>query len=95
MVVTDPYGRPVAVKQGLRNPSGIAVDVHGNVYVAEVDTGSVTAFDRNWNAYLKLGKGDGEFALPNDIAVDPDPRFDREWGRYRHGDPPARTANAR
>lgn len=68
--VRDAYGRTVDTIIGFAGPLGIAVDAFGSIYVAEEKTGSVTLFDPAWNPILKLGQGDGEFVLPNHIAID-------------------------
>lgn len=70
VVVRDAYGRLESMKPGLRGPLGIAVDSAGRIYVSEA-TGSVSAFAWNWNLLFKLGQGDAEFMVPNDVAVDP------------------------
>ncbi len=71
VVVRDAWGRLVSVKNGLLTPTAVAVDGFGRILVAEQGAGSVSVFDRGWRLLAKLGQGDGEFQLPNDIAVDP------------------------
>jgi len=71
VLVRDQWGRIVHLQEGLARPLGIAVDGFGVIYVGEEATGSVTAFDADWNRLYALGRGDGEFAMPNHIAVDP------------------------
>lgn len=73
VVVRDRWGRLVSEKGGLRTPSAVAVDAAGYVLVAEAESGSVSVFDSGWRRVFELGRGDGEFQLPNDIAIDPDP----------------------
>ena len=75
--VRDAWGRLLSVKQGLAQPLAIAVDVFGIIYVGEAGTGSVSAFGQGWDRRIKFGRGDGEFAMPNHIAIDPDPSFPR------------------
>lgn len=70
--VRDRYGRLIAVMQGFDTPLGIAVDGAGRIYVGEQGRGSVAVFDQRWNRLGQLGRGQGEFLLPNDIAIDPD-----------------------
>jgi sugar lactone lactonase YvrE len=71
ILVRDEQGRLVSTKRGLRSPLGLAVNPQGLIYVAEKGTGSVSVFLPNWSLLGKLGKGDGEFILPNHIALDP------------------------
>ncbi len=56
-----------------KNPSGIAVDTAGNVYVADTDNYRVQKFNSS-GEYLTqwggLGRGNGQFELPKGIAVD-------------------------
>jgi len=70
VVVLDAFHRVVEEKTGLRNPLGIALDQAGNVYLGEAEGGCVTVFDAQWNPLSQLGIGEGEFALPNYIALD-------------------------
>ena len=71
VIVRDAYGRLTAGVQGLDAPLGIAVDGDGHVYVGEQRSGRVVVFDRQWRVAGQLGRGDGEFRLPTDIAIDP------------------------
>jgi hypothetical protein len=73
VVVFDAFGRVAFVKSGLAGPLGLAVAGDGRIYLAEEKTGSVSIFDGQWNLLSKLGSGDGEFALPNFIALHPGP----------------------
>ncbi len=73
ILVRDEQGRLVSGKRGLKGPLGIAVNPQGLIFVAEEGTGSVSMFLPNWSLLGKLGKGDGEFLLPNHIALDPNP----------------------
>lgn len=77
VIVRDHFGRLVALRDGFKTPLGIAVDQYENIYLGELQTGSVTVFDPDWNPRYQLGQGDGEFGLPNDIAIDPDSQ--RGW----------------
>jgi sugar lactone lactonase YvrE len=52
-------------------PLSIGV-LNGKVFVGEQKGGSVTVFDPSGNILYKLGKGDGEFGLPNDMAISSD-----------------------
>ncbi|MBI2998789.1 MAG: NHL repeat-containing protein [Deltaproteobacteria bacterium] len=69
--IRDQYGRLINVLEGLNLPLGIAVDNAERIYVGEHGKGSVTVFDQQWNRLNVFGQGDGEFLIPNDIAVDP------------------------
>ncbi len=72
VVVFDAFGRKVDGRGGFAGPLGIAIDQQGSIYLAEEASGSVTVFDADWNPRYKLGVGDGEFLMPNHIAIDPD-----------------------
>ncbi len=68
--VRDRYGRLRAVVEGFDSPLGIAVDGIGRIYVGELGTGSIALFDQHWKPLGQLGRGTGEFVIPNDIAID-------------------------
>jgi DNA-binding beta-propeller fold protein YncE len=70
-LVRDEHGRLIFVKHGLSRPLAIAVNTIGWIYLGDETTGSVTVFDASWNPLGKLGQGNGEFAMPNHIAIDP------------------------
>lgn len=70
VVVLDAFNRVVKEKTGLRTPLGIALDHTGNIYLGEAGAGCVTVFDSQWNPVSQLGGGEGEFGLPNYIALD-------------------------
>ncbi len=69
--VLDAFGRLISVKTGLGRPLGLAVDSQGRIFLAEEQNGSVAAFDLHWNLLFRLGNGQGEFAMPNYIALAP------------------------
>ena len=71
VVVFDPFGRQITTRGGFGRPLGIAVDPQGRIYLAEEALGSVSVLDAQWNLLYKLGIGDGEFQLPNHIALSP------------------------
>jgi len=58
---------------GTSGPYGIAVDISGNVYVADTGNGRIQKFNSNgvflakWGSY---GNGDGQFSSPWGITVD-------------------------
>ncbi len=78
--VTDPVAREIVVrasdgsvsyrKTGFGYPLAIAIDAAGRIYLGDTSSGAVTAFDSSWNELFKLGSGNGEFLMPNDIAID-------------------------
>lgn len=51
-------------------PLGVAVDGQGNIYVGDDSNDNVSIFDSTGKFLRKLGKGNGEFVMPNDIAID-------------------------
>lgn len=53
----------------VESPLGIAVDSAGKIYVSDIEKKNVGVYDPNGSLLLKLGSGDAEFGLPNDIAV--------------------------
>lgn len=71
ILVRDELGRNLPGKAGLKGPLGIAVDASGRIYVAEEGSGSVSIFLSDWSLVGKLGQGDGEFNLPNHVAIAP------------------------
>ena len=73
VIAFDAFGRRTIVKENLAKPLAIAVDGLGNFLVSEEAKGRVSVFDSHWTLLYKLGAGDGEFGLPNFIAVDPAP----------------------
>jgi DNA-binding beta-propeller fold protein YncE len=72
IVVTNPFGGVIDVKEGFQTPSSIAIDHGGSIYVGEREIGAVSVFDAAWNFRHQLGQGVGEFANPNDVTIDPD-----------------------
>ncbi len=59
----------------LQNPTGIAVDEDGNIYVADTANHRIQVFDRRGNLQQTIGsygKGEGQFDEPRGVAVDED-----------------------
>lgn len=73
VVESDPHGTVLAVHSNLDSPYAIAVDDLGIVYVGELGGGLVTRYADGWQQAGSLGQGAGEFLIPTDIAIDPDP----------------------
>ncbi len=71
VIVFDAFGRVRASRSGLGRPLGIAVDSQGRIFLGAEKSGSISVYDAQWNLLYKLGAGDGEFGLPNYIAIDP------------------------
>lgn len=65
---------PQAQEAGqMRSPWGIAIDSHGDVYVADTGNQRVQKFDREGNYITQwggFGNGEGQFNFPYGIAVD-------------------------
>ncbi len=53
----------------LRSPLGVGVDKNGYIYVGDGEDGSVMVFDGDGLLRYKLGTGDQEFLMPNDISI--------------------------
>jgi DNA-binding beta-propeller fold protein YncE len=71
VAIFDAFGRYVGAVTAGAKPLGIAVDSTGRIYLGDEATGSVSVFDAQWSFLYKLGAGDGEFQMPNHIALDP------------------------
>ena len=56
---------------GITAPLGVAVDGQGNIYVSDDSNNNVSVFDSAGKFLRKLGSGNGEFIMPNDIAIEP------------------------
>ena len=70
LVILDAFNHVLLEGNELQSPLGIAVDHAGNIYLGEAGTGSVTIYDAQGLPMAQLGKGNGEFSLPNYIALD-------------------------
>jgi sugar lactone lactonase YvrE len=71
VLVWDPEGSLIFQLDIPGSPTAIAVSALGEIFVGEEHAGSVLIFDPDWNYQGQLGSGDGEFAIPNDISLDP------------------------
>jgi sugar lactone lactonase YvrE len=71
VLVWDSEGSLVYQRDVPGSPTAIAVSTLGEIYVGEEHSGSVLKYDADWNLLGQLGVGDGEFAIPNDISLDP------------------------
>jgi len=56
---------------GIAAPLGVAVDNQGNIYIGDDSENNVSVFDSAGKFLKKLGSGNGEFIMPNDIAIEP------------------------
>ncbi|OGV97827.1 MAG: hypothetical protein A2W53_04645, partial [Nitrospinae bacterium RIFCSPHIGHO2_02_39_11] len=66
----NPLGDLKLTIKGISIPLGVAVDGQGNIYVGDDSNDNVSIFDSTGKFLRKLGKGNGEFVMPNDIAID-------------------------
>ena len=82
MTIPHVFYRPG--KYAFRNPTGIAVDSRGNVWVANAGSDSVTEILRKGGYRKKLTYGGPatHFDRPRDLAID---RLDDVWVVSRHG----------
>ena len=62
------FSEGLTVDDGLRNPTGVAVDSSGSVYVSEGDGGRITRITPEGAFYTLIHAG--QFSRPNGIAVD-------------------------
>ncbi len=79
VIVKDVYGAIVAVRHGMGVPLAIAVDAFDNIFLGDESVGRVDIFDPSWQQLGRLGQGAGEFVIPTDLAIDPDPGFGRVY----------------
>jgi sugar lactone lactonase YvrE len=69
IVVRGVDGRVVHEQKDLGFPNSVAVDSQGRIYVGDRNAGAVTVYTPSWQPLWLLGRGDGEFLLPGDIAI--------------------------
>ncbi len=73
LLVHDEVGQLQAVLRPLKRPAAVAVSERGRLWVADLAERSVALFDTDGTRIDRLGQGIGEFELPVDLAIDPDP----------------------
>jgi LysM repeat protein len=73
VLVRDEAGRALPGKAGLNRPLGLAVGDGDRIFVAEEGRGCVSIYLSDWTLLGQLGQGDGEFLMPNHLAVAPGP----------------------
>ncbi|MBI3583162.1 MAG: 6-bladed beta-propeller [Nitrospinae bacterium] len=56
---------------GITAPLGVAVDSQGNIYIGDDSNNNVSVFDSAGKFLRKLGSGNDEFIMPNDIVIEP------------------------
>lgn len=64
-------GRVVDQGTELGNPVSVAADGAGRIFVGDGAAGRVSVYTDRWARIHDVGQGDGEFAFPGDLAVDP------------------------
>lgn len=69
----DEVGRLLEVWRPVKRPSAVAAAPKGRFWVADLAERSVALFDADGTRIDRLGQGIGEFELPVDLAIDPDP----------------------
>jgi DNA-binding beta-propeller fold protein YncE len=73
--VEEPYGKWLATIDGLQEPSAVAIDAEGRIWVAEAFADRVRAFDKSGKEVASIGKtgsGKGELCSPGGLAIAPD-----------------------
>lgn len=70
-----------------KNPSGLATDAQGNVYVADTDNHRILKYSRDLSVLTKwgtFGREDGQLQFPRSVAVDRDGTvYVADWGNHR------------
>ncbi|MBI3008982.1 MAG: 6-bladed beta-propeller, partial [Candidatus Omnitrophica bacterium] len=71
----------------MSQPSGIAVDKDGNIFIADSFRHNVLVFNKDYNLWFEfggLGTGTGWFINPSEIAIDETGRiYVVDWGNGR------------
>ncbi len=73
VLVRDESGQSLPGLSGLDRPLGLAIGDSGRIYVAEEGRGCVSIYLPDGSFLAKLGQGDGEFRMPNHLALAPGP----------------------
>jgi sugar lactone lactonase YvrE len=74
-VVDEQYGKWLTTIDGLQEPSAVAIDAEGRIWVAEAFADRVRAFDKSGKevaSFGKTGSGKGELCSPGGLAIAPD-----------------------
>lgn len=79
LIAFDAFGRRTVARQNLAGLVSLAVDASGGFLVGDQSHGCVSVFDSQWGFRYQFGVGNGEFGLPNFIAVDPASGSDRVY----------------
>jgi DNA-binding beta-propeller fold protein YncE len=73
--VAEPYGKWLTTIEGLQEPSAVAIDAQGRIWVAEAFADRVRAFDASGKevaSFGRTGTGPGELCSPGGLAIAPD-----------------------
>lgn len=73
--VAEPYGKWIGTIGGLQEPSAVAIDAEGRIWIAEASADRVRAFDKSGKevaSFGKTGSGEGELCSPGGLAIAPD-----------------------
>lgn len=69
--VLSQSGQHLRTITGLAEPVSIAVGEDGTLYIGNKKKGNVEVYGPDFQLTRKLGQGDGEFADPHDLTLDP------------------------
>ncbi|HJV22017.1 MAG TPA: NHL repeat-containing protein [Holophagaceae bacterium] len=69
LFLREETGRLLGIRGGFDHPLGIAADGAGHIYLGESGRRRVLILNTDGQILGHLGQGDGEFSLPNHIAV--------------------------
>jgi tripartite motif-containing protein 71 len=73
--VAEPYGKWIGTISGLQEPSAVAIDAEGRIWIAEAFADRVRAFDKTGKevaSFGKMGSAKGELCSPGGLAIAPD-----------------------